>query len=652
MRLLRWLLVGGMGLAYAAAAAGCARGPAVRTSEDLPLKRVVLYRNGVGYFERQGEFEGDELEFQVRRNDVGDFLSSLTAVDGEGQVRSISFEIEDEEKEKNGKKPPHPPVPLPEDRGYVIVPPPEPPPDDGDDDDHDEKDDERVDVRLRLSGEDHRMSVSYVVAAPIWKPTYRVVFDDDGALLQAWAVVQNLSGEDWDDVLLSLTTGAPIAFRSDLGTPVTPPRPMVTDRGEVVHSVPGSETSLAQDGANEDDGEATADREEAAPEAPRSAPAPRRRRAKGAGAAAADARMELQAEAPSPEMHADDMQKSLVTQAAAATLSDGVTRYDFTHRVTVPDGGSTMVAILSERVPGESAHLFAPDGGVPGSHLHPFRIARFTNETGATLERGPLAVLGDGDFLGQGVLESLARGATTFVPFALDRSIAIEPDHRHENRTGRLIKVMRGQVVVEQMTARITRYEIRNGGDRDAKVYVRHQRMRGADFHEPPKGIERSPGKAIVPTKVPARGRTELVLEERTPAKRTVSFMSDAAAEAVKLYLEGSAVDAAAGPALRKALELRDRLATVQRELETLASRRKEVERALRETRANLKTIKEVEGAADLRRRLVRRIDELDREDGQIARSLVERRTEETELKVRIEEALADVTLVVEDDDG
>lgn len=32
---------------------GCARRPAVETGPTLPLRRVVVYRNGVGYFERR-----------------------------------------------------------------------------------------------------------------------------------------------------------------------------------------------------------------------------------------------------------------------------------------------------------------------------------------------------------------------------------------------------------------------------------------------------------------------------------------------------------------------------------------------------------------------------------------------------------------------
>jgi hypothetical protein len=82
---------------------------------------------------------------------------------------------------------------------------------------------QQVEVTIRLAAKSsHELVVSYVVGAPMWKPTYRVVLPEKGkgeALLQGWAVVDNTTGEDWRNVKLALTSGAPIAFRYDLHTP-------------------------------------------------------------------------------------------------------------------------------------------------------------------------------------------------------------------------------------------------------------------------------------------------------------------------------------------------------------------------------------------------------------------------------------------------
>ena len=53
-------------------------------------------------------------------------------------------------------------------------------------------------------------------------------------------------------------------------------------------------------------------------------------------------------------------------------------------------------------------------------------MARFTNKSGGLLERGPIAIFEAGAFLGQGMVDPLPDGATTTVPFALERSLAVE----------------------------------------------------------------------------------------------------------------------------------------------------------------------------------------------------------------------------------
>ncbi|MEZ4454386.1 MAG: OmpA family protein [Nannocystaceae bacterium] len=183
-------------------AAGCAhrgRAPAVGDG-SLDLERVILYRNGIGYFERRGEVDGDALVLQVRKDQVNDVLKSLTVVDrASGRAVSVSMPLDPQGSPAKG-------------------------------------DPESIAIKIGLAGApSHDLVVSYVVAAPMWKPTYRIVLpeagSEAGALLQGWAVVDNTSGEGWRRVAMSLTTGSPISFRYDLHTPREVVRSDLTEAG-------------------------------------------------------------------------------------------------------------------------------------------------------------------------------------------------------------------------------------------------------------------------------------------------------------------------------------------------------------------------------------------------------------------------------------
>jgi hypothetical protein len=63
------------------------------SSARLPIKRVVLYKNGVGYFEHAARVHGtQDLSIDFTTAQLNDVLKSLTAVDlGDGRVSSVRY---------------------------------------------------------------------------------------------------------------------------------------------------------------------------------------------------------------------------------------------------------------------------------------------------------------------------------------------------------------------------------------------------------------------------------------------------------------------------------------------------------------------------------------------------------------------------------
>ena len=73
-----------------------------------------------------------------------------------------------------------------------------------------------------------RVSVAYIAQTPVWKTSYRLVLDEkEKPYLQGWAIVENTSDDDWDNVKLSLVSGRPISFTMDLYQPLYTTRPVV-----------------------------------------------------------------------------------------------------------------------------------------------------------------------------------------------------------------------------------------------------------------------------------------------------------------------------------------------------------------------------------------------------------------------------------------
>ena len=93
------------------------------------------------------------------------------------------------------------------------------------------RDKDRKPVSINFAGDgERRVRVGYVVEAPIWKTSYRLILPDTESAkpkIQGWAIVENQTDSDWTDVKLSLVSGRPISFVQDLYTPLYVPRPTV-----------------------------------------------------------------------------------------------------------------------------------------------------------------------------------------------------------------------------------------------------------------------------------------------------------------------------------------------------------------------------------------------------------------------------------------
>jgi hypothetical protein len=333
---------------------------------------------------------------------------------------------------------------------------------------------------------------------------------------------------------------------------------------------------------------------------------------------------------------------------AAVAVEGGSTRYDLPLPVTIPDRTATMVMLLSRTVSGEALFLFAPDGGVPDSMSHPFRVARFTNGTAGVLERGPIAVFEGGAFLGQGMVDPLPAGATATVPFALERGIAVDEDRKFDELGARLAKIENSELTIERDRVTQTKYRVRNGGDLAAKLLVKHPRIGGARLFAPPAGTEDNvgTGSALVPLSIAAHATAELVVDERVNEQRESEWFSPIADVAIKAYLADPKADRDTVKRLSAAWVTRADIVTKTAERDKLQQASTALSSSTEETRRNLRAIEKNKTAEPLRQKLTARLADAATKLDDYNRKIVELDSKLSELTVQFKEAIRDVKVL------
>jgi hypothetical protein len=233
------------------------------------------------------------------------------------------------------------------------------------------------------------------------------------------------------------------------------------------------------------------------------------------------------------------------------SVERGTTRYDVPQPVTIPCDGASMVMVLDRKVTGDLLLLFAPDSDVPESATHPFRAARFVNDTGGALEPGPITLFEDGSFLSQALIEPLPAGASGTMPLGVDDSVLVTRSAASEEHTGTLANDGVGGLTIARDRVTRSTYQLRNDSAQPVKVLVKHPRLQGARLVAPP-GAEESVGQgsSLVPATVAAHASADLVVEELVPLRGTVDWFAPGADAAVHSYL----VDPHADPVVAKKL--------------------------------------------------------------------------------------------------
>jgi hypothetical protein len=194
------------------AAIGCSHNRPTHVDGGV-LGRVVIYRNGVAFYERHASVQDGRVTVRVPRDRVDDFLKSLTVVDPATR-KPLAVTIPREEAQ---------------DGSYLTM-------------------------TLETPGRRQaNVLLTYVTEAPAWKPSYRVVVGTQGkVMLEGWAIVDNTTSEDWRGVLVGVGASSALAFRYDLWSVRSIDRDLLASEEKFAIAPPSGVSPYSESGGGEE----------------------------------------------------------------------------------------------------------------------------------------------------------------------------------------------------------------------------------------------------------------------------------------------------------------------------------------------------------------------------------------------------------------
>ena len=523
----------------------------------LPLKRVIIYSNGVAYFERRGTVTGKaEINLSFKQSQVDDVLKSLVVLDlGKGRIGAVSYNssappsarlkeipfsisagtnggafgglagvlyqlqgakvavtannraatgavltVEEHRVQIDSNKPPtilHTLVitsdsgelqsfDLSEVRSVKLL-------DEGAQHDLKEFANATASARRRDSktitvtsdGEGSReMIVSYTIAAPIWKTNYRVVLDTDGKpFFQGWAIVDNVSEEDWSNVQLSLVSGSPVSFIQPVQQPMYRHRPIVAIPDDLKlnpQNIDGTEigsgvglSSLG--GVGRVESRLSVDN-----------------KVNGFVSGQVPSTNSAQSVSNTAQFAANYSSfKTTSSTAVGSTIASGnsgvetaaqgeelgdLFEYRIEQLVTVNRDRSALIPIIQTKLEGERVTFY---NEAINTNQRPMNSIRLKNISKLTLEGGAVTVI-DGDaYAGEALMDRVKPNEQRFIPFALDLGTVITTKFKSDREPVFLVKAVNGVFETHYYQIERKTYTILNQTDKKRTVYIEHPYREG-----------------------------------------------------------------------------------------------------------------------------------------------------------------------------
>ncbi|MEM7754822.1 MAG: hypothetical protein AAF297_04200 [Planctomycetota bacterium] len=326
------------------------------------------------------------------------------------------------------------------------------------------RDEHTAGVDLRFRGDGVRpVIVGYVHESPVWKTSYRLVLPEDSgddAMLQGWAIVENTTDDDWDDVALTLVSGRPVGFTMDLY------EPLFVERPEVPVPVEMAAMPKIFERGRGGGGQSPFGSVQSASPAVESESAVRLGR--------------------SASSFSDEVMAAMAPEAQATAGERGeLFVFELDQPVTIERRRSAMIPLLTSDVSVRRVSIF----NAADLAAHPMRGVEVTNDSGLKLMPGPVTVFDDGAFAGDAQIGSLAADETRLLAHAVDLDVSVVSET--ENTAGVSAASIRSRAVrITRSATMTTTHAFTNRAEADRTIIVEFAKRPGWTLRTPGNGVE------------------------------------------------------------------------------------------------------------------------------------------------------------------
>jgi hypothetical protein len=439
------------------------------------------------------------------------------------------------------------------------------------------RDQDKKPVTIAFTGTgDRRVRIGYVVETPVWKTSYRLILEpkSNTARIQGWAIVENQTENDWNNVSLSLVSGRPISFTMDLYQPLYAKRPNVVPdlfaslRPQVyAGGISARADSVQLRGATSG--------------------IPERRI--GYDANGRPVMNQLQEVVVTGTGLANAVSKSFGSDNSVQSIANALKLgqlFQYTvGNVTLARQKSAMLPIITDTVCVERVSIY--NAKVLASN--PLNGVWFKNTTGKHLLQGPLTVLENDAYAGDAQIDNVPPGQSRLVSYGIDLDIVVgQRFWQNESVVG--AKIVKGTLVLDRKLVQTVTYTADNKSSQEKELLIEHPLQTEWKLVDTPKPFEATQTVYRFKGTAPANKVTTLVVKQESVTNETVT-LADGDTSDLLMYSRTGEMPKGVRDALAKAIQLKEAVVDLDRQIAARTQQIGEIAAEQNRIRENMKIL-------------------------------------------------------------
>lgn len=282
--------------------------------------------------------------------------------------------------------------------------------------------------------------------------------------------------------------------------------------------------------------------------------------------------------------------KSSVQVDTVAREAGELFEYKFGQPVSVKRNESVMLPFVQEEVNARKLLIYTEHS----DSENPLNSAELTNSTGKTLDGGPLSVYDGGVYAGEALVNTFKAGDKRLLSYASDLGTRVSEDEQGGEQVVRTIKANRGVITVSSTIERTKTYRITNVDRKPKTLIIEHaivegRKLQGAQPAEQTKTHYRFEVKLTGEA-----GQTFVVKQEEALGESYQ--ISQASDEQIGIWVGAKSISAEAKRVLGEIASLRRQVAEVNRTIATLNQQSSTATADQDRVRRNLASLNSVSG--------------------------------------------------------